>query len=90
MNPVEGYLEQARAIHLSGAGVPRPRTYHPAFGLHGERDLLGRDLKPEEARYFTEVARRIAAILLLSPALDANYLRVKDAAFDWSSIKAAP
>ncbi|TAM54403.1 MAG: DNA methyltransferase [Acidobacteria bacterium] len=52
-----------------------------------ERDLLGRDLKPEEARYFMEVARRIAAILLLSPALDANYLRVKDATFDWRSIR---
>ena len=52
-----------------------------------ERDILGRDLKPDEARYFTEVARRIAAILLLSPALDENYLRVKDAAFDWRSIR---
>ena len=52
-----------------------------------ERDLLGRDLKPEEARYFTEVARRIGAILLLSPALDENYLRVKEATFDWPSVR---
>ena len=52
-----------------------------------ERDLLGRDLKDDEARYFTEVARRIAAILLLSPALDENYRAVKADTFDWSSAK---
>ena len=53
-----------------------------------ERDLLGRDLKADEARYFTEVARRIAAILLLSPSLDDNYRRVKEATLDWASLKA--
>ncbi|HJW76322.1 MAG TPA: type ISP restriction/modification enzyme [Thermoleophilia bacterium] len=42
-----------------------------------EWPLLGRDLRPDEARYVTEMARRIAAILLLEPALDANYERVK-------------
>jgi hypothetical protein len=42
-----------------------------------ERPLLGRDLKPEEARYVSEMARRIAAILLLGPALDENYENVK-------------
>ena len=40
-----------------------------------ERPLLGRDLTVDEARYVTEMARRIAAILLLEPALDANYER---------------
>jgi hypothetical protein len=48
-----------------------------------ERPLLGRDLTPEEARYVTEMARRIAALLLLEPALDANYERVKADTFDW-------
>ena len=48
-----------------------------------ERPLLGRDLKPEEARYVTEMARRIAAILLLEPALDANYERVKADTYAW-------
>jgi len=42
-----------------------------------ERKLLGRDLKAEEARYVTEMARRIAALVLPEPALDANYERVK-------------
>ncbi len=49
-----------------------------------ERSLLGRDLKPEEARYVTEMARRIAALLLLEPALDANYERVKADTFPWA------
>ena len=48
-----------------------------------ERALLGRDLKSEEARYVTEMTRRIAAILLLEPALDANYERVKADPYAW-------
>jgi len=48
-----------------------------------ERALLGRDLRPDEARYVTEMARRIAAILLLEPALDANYERVKADTYLW-------
>jgi hypothetical protein len=39
--------------------------------------LLGRPLSLEEARYVSALVRRIAAILLLQPALDANYLAVK-------------
>ena len=48
-----------------------------------ERALLGRDLKADEARYVIEMARRIAAILLLQPALDANYERVKADTCAW-------
>ena len=48
-----------------------------------ERALLGRDLKVGEARYVTEMARRIAAILLLEPALDENYERVKADTYSW-------
>jgi hypothetical protein len=48
-----------------------------------ERPLLGRDLTPDEARYVTEMTRRIAAILLLEPALDANYEQVKADTYDW-------
>ena len=53
-----------------------------------ERALLGRDLKPEEARYVTEMVRRIAAILLLEPELDANYERVKADTYAWPSSEA--
>jgi Type ISP C-terminal specificity domain len=38
-----------------------------------EFDLLGRVLRPDEAAYFSQVVRRIAAILLMGPALDASY-----------------
>ncbi|MFL6462918.1 MAG: type ISP restriction/modification enzyme, partial [Bryobacteraceae bacterium] len=38
-----------------------------------EDDVLQRPLRVDEARLFTEIARRIAALLLLSPALNANY-----------------
>ena len=49
-----------------------------------ERALLGRDLKTDEARYVTEMTRRIAAILLLEPALDENYERVKANVYPWA------
>ncbi|MDZ4063139.1 MAG: type ISP restriction/modification enzyme, partial [Coriobacteriia bacterium] len=50
-----------------------------------ERALLGRDLKPEEARYVTEMVRRIAALVLMQPELDANYERVKADAWEWNA-----
>jgi len=38
-----------------------------------EHRVLGRDLHVEEAREVTAIARRIAALLLLTLRLDANY-----------------
>jgi hypothetical protein len=49
-----------------------------------EQKLLGRALTKDEVRYVQEMARRIAAILLLEPALDANYQNVKAHTFDWN------
>ena len=48
-----------------------------------EEKLLGRPLKVEEVREVQNIARRIAAILLLEPALDSNYCAVKEHAFAW-------
>jgi hypothetical protein len=48
-----------------------------------EREILGRSLKPEEVAYVSEMIRRISAILLLSPALDANYEVAKSNAVEW-------
>ncbi len=48
-----------------------------------EQELLGRGLTVEEARYVGEMVRRIAAILLLGPALDANYAAVKADTWPW-------
>ncbi len=42
-----------------------------------ERDLLGRPLTVEEVKDVTAIAHRIAAILLLEPAVDSNYQAVK-------------
>ena len=50
-----------------------------------EEKLLGRPLTKEEVRYVQEMARRIAAILLLEPALDANYQNVKAHTFPWNA-----
>jgi len=50
-----------------------------------EEKLLGRALSKEEVRYVQEMARRIAAILLLEPALDANYRSVKEHAYKWTT-----
>jgi hypothetical protein len=48
-----------------------------------EHDLLGRPLTPDEAREVTHMARRLAALILLQPGLDANYQSVKAASYDW-------
>jgi hypothetical protein len=51
-----------------------------------EEKLLGRPLTKEEVRNVQEMARRIAAILLLEPALDANYQNVKAHAYPWKEL----
>ena len=50
-----------------------------------EKALLGRSLTVEEARYITDVVRRIAAILLLTTDLNASYDAVKGDCFGWPS-----
>jgi len=45
-----------------------------------ESDLLDRSLTKEEAREVMHMARRIAALLLMEPALDSNYECVKQSA----------
>lgn len=48
-----------------------------------EQSLLRRSLTNDEARYFTDAARRIAALILLEAALDENYRSAKAAAYAW-------
>ena len=48
-----------------------------------EFTLLGRALRLDEVEYFQQVIRRIAALRLLGPALDANYEAVKADLYDW-------
>lgn len=48
-----------------------------------ELELLKRSLKTDEVREVTNMARRIAALLLLAPQLNENYQRIKEATYQW-------
>ena len=48
-----------------------------------EKKVLGRAMKMEEVEYVTEMARRLAAIVLLQPKLDENYRIVKSNTYPW-------
>lgn len=50
-----------------------------------ERQVLGRDITKDEAREFTHIVRRIAALLLLEPELDKSYSAVKADCHTWSA-----
>jgi hypothetical protein len=50
-----------------------------------ERGMLGRALTPAEAREVRDMIRRIAALILLQPELDANYAAVKANVYNWPS-----
>jgi hypothetical protein len=51
-----------------------------------EASLLGRALTSDEAREFTHIARRIAALRLLEPQLDQNYASVKSSTANLPSV----
>jgi hypothetical protein len=55
-----------------------------------EERILGRALTPDEAREVINMARRIAAIILLQPKLDENYRTVVQAACDWGQTATNP
>ncbi|MEN6544523.1 MAG: type ISP restriction/modification enzyme, partial [Armatimonadia bacterium] len=92
---VEGLGERTYDIYLNDRAYWRnvpERVWNYTIGgyqvvkkwlSYRESKLLGRPLKPEEARYVTEMVRRIAAIILLEPELDANYERVKANTYPW-------
>jgi hypothetical protein len=54
-----------------------------------EKVLLGRSLTLDEVSEVMHMARRIAALLLLQPELDANYRTVKDTPFAWPQAQRA-
>jgi hypothetical protein len=43
-----------------------------------EQRALGRDITTAEARHFTVMARRLTALVMLGPKLDANYIGVTE------------
>ncbi|MGA3371130.1 MAG: type ISP restriction/modification enzyme [Terracidiphilus sp.] len=58
---------------LGGYQVLKKWLSYREFTSEPASPLVHRALRPEEAAYFAQVVRRIAAILLLGPALDASY-----------------
>ncbi len=48
-----------------------------------EKELIDRPLTKEEAREVTGIVRRLAGIVLMTDALDANYAASRDGAFAW-------
>jgi len=82
-------------VFLNGAAywanVPKPVWDYTIGGYqvikkwlsYRDKAVLGRGLRLEEASYVTEMARRIAALVLLQPELNANYERVKADTYDW-------
>jgi hypothetical protein len=52
-----------------------------------EEPLIGRALTKEEAREVTGMVRRLAAIVLMTDELDANYVAARDHTFPWSDVK---
>ena len=70
----------------AGAGVPAAVWDYKIGGFqvlrkwlsYRDKRALGRDLTTAEARAFTTIARRLTALVLLGPKLDANYLRITD------------
>jgi hypothetical protein len=53
-----------------------------------EAKLLGRAITPDEAHYVRDMGRRIAAICLMQPQLDAIYAAIKSAAYAWPAATA--
>ena len=49
-----------------------------------EKELLRRSLSVDEARYVTEMARRIAALMLLGPQLDESFRTVTKKPHTWA------
>lgn len=48
-----------------------------------EKPLLGRGLTPDEVRYITEIARRLATLIAMQTSLDDNYRKVIKATYSW-------
>lgn len=51
-----------------------------------EQPLLGRPLTPDEVEEVTHMTRRLTAIVLLEPALNANYQALKESTYAWPGL----
>jgi hypothetical protein len=88
-------------VHLNGASfwdaVPLAVWEYTIGGYlvlkkwlsYRESSILGRPITKDEAREFMQMVRRIAALLLLDPQLDANYSAVKADLYTWPRAETA-
>lgn len=53
-----------------------------------EKGVLGREITKDEAREFTHIVRRIAALILLEQHLDANYAAIAEQIYAWPQAEA--
>lgn len=79
--------DNSSALHVDWARIPLPAD---AAALQRSAALLdaGRDLRPDEARLVSQIARRIAAIIALEPELDVNYRACAEWTWDWQAASA--
>jgi hypothetical protein len=98
LTPEQGYAlvgQQAFDVYLNDttrwAGVPE-HVWSTTIGgyqvlkkwlSYRELPILGRSLSNEEARYVSQVVRRLLQLLLLAPALDANYTVCASNTYSW-------
>jgi hypothetical protein len=96
MDRIIGLLgEQTFDVYLNNgaywSNVPQ-RVWEYTMGGHRvmkkwlsyrEGKLMGRPITPEEAHEVRDMVRRIAAICLMGPQLDANYAAVKAKTYSW-------
>jgi hypothetical protein len=67
-----GVPKEAWEFNIGGYQVLKKWLSYREYGT-GDKPVLGRALRAEEARAFTDIARRLAALALLHPQLDRNY-----------------
>lgn len=53
-----------------------------------ELRVLGREITKDEAREFTHIVRRLAALVLLTPELDKNYTAIRADCYSWNAAPA--
>jgi hypothetical protein len=88
--------EQVLDIYLNSSavwrGVPAAAWDYKIGGFqvlrkwlsYRDKRVLGRDLTPAEARTFSDIARRLTVLALLTPKLDQNYLLSTNKSYDAS------
>ncbi len=74
-----GVPKEAWEYNIGGYQVLKKWLSYREYGA-GEKPVLGRALTTEEARAFTDIARRLAALVLLHPQLDQNYHAAREMA----------